>query len=1225
MAETTIPFSDVELENFQLRIGQTRRVMRRLESSSMEAIKAFGGTLFKAVFQDEILNTLHNSLDECNRQGKGLRIRLRMNNAPALVNLPWEYLYNPYLNRFLSLSTSTPLVRYLELPEQITPLAMDLPLRVLVVISNPSDFPELDVDREWNNLKTALGDMEKRGILVLERLETTTPIALQYMLRRNEYHIFHFIGHGGFDEQAQDGILLFEDDQGHGHKLSGEYLGTLLHDERTLRLVVLNACEGAKTGNKDLFAGVAQSLVQQGLTAVIAMQNEITDEAAITFAREFYTAIIDGYPVDAAVSEARKAIFSMGNDTEWGTPVLYMRAPDGQVFSITKTSPSMEAPSIAQPEPAKVKTVSVKDAPWNKPDASVKLNPPTNQVAQNTFTAPYQPVTLTPQAVKTRTRRLVISPKLWTFLLAGGGLVVLALLGLAARNLFFLPPHLASYSGMVQVDTELYKADAGDPATLPVFWIDRYETTNAMYAQFLQKSKGTPPSYWINGKYPAGQGDFPVHQITWEQANRYCAALGKRLPTKAEWEFAARGPFGWQFPWGNEAYSVKQELDGTLPVNGNSANRSYFGVYYMSGNVGEWVSNAYKPGNTADHMLLGGSFGTRDSLATISHGTDQDLVVGNAGIRCAADNNDALAKSFQDDALALYDNFDSNATNWPKIGQKGDKFIFNYHDPDYYHLEDRLPNTFIPAFYDPVTFHNFVLETEAFVDAKNTDNQQGNFFYGPVVKQGDDVFYGFVVSAKTHEWQVVEGKLLKDAQIGATSDLKVLKSGRQDEILGASEDKEDRLVVIANGSELLYFINGNLATRVAVDDYAERKVGFLAVTMADITRIHIHFNWVSVQKIDPFDSGVGDQAASSSGMTMDTSSDTSMTSTAKATAEPKMDMQPTETASPTPVMPAMTSTLTTPTLEPKITLLFTGMIQTGRCVQAAIDEKGNADYLYDNVRTEIKGADLAVGILNSSVSDIPPHTGCVNTLVLVSSKNNAEAMANAGFDVLDVATHHIMNCGPGDCGDKAFVDTLANLRWVGIVPVGGGSNMMDAMQPIIMTVKGVRFAFVAQGIMMEPMANSGMDAPGIAELNEENLRAEIAAARQKADVVIVMPHWGPEDSPIPNEFQLPLAKVAVEAGANLVVGSHTHVIQAMQTIDGVPVFYGLGNFIFDQTFDLAHQQSLMIKAYFTGSHLDGYDLIVTHVDRDGTVHIAGADETAQALKDLQAVSANLKP
>jgi tetratricopeptide (TPR) repeat protein len=117
-----------------------------------------------------------------------------------------------------------------------------------------------------------------------------------------------------------------------------QFLGTLLHDHRPLRLAVLNACEGARASRADPFAGTAQSLVQQGIPAVIAMQFEVTDEAAICFTREFYSAIAVGYPVDAALAEARKAIFAEVSEIEWGTPVLYMRSPDGLIFEVEKVT-----------------------------------------------------------------------------------------------------------------------------------------------------------------------------------------------------------------------------------------------------------------------------------------------------------------------------------------------------------------------------------------------------------------------------------------------------------------------------------------------------------------------------------------------------------------------------------------------------------------------------------------------------------------------------------------------------------------------------------------------------------------------------------------------------------------------------------------------------------------------------------------------------------------------
>ncbi len=102
-------------------------------------------------------------------------------------------------------------------------------------------------------------------------------------------------------------MVLCKDD-GSPDLVSGEALGRLLHNARGLRLVLLNACEGSRTGQADPFAGVAQTLVQQGIPAVVAMQFEISDTAAIAFAQAFYTGLADGQPIDVALTHARVAI-----------------------------------------------------------------------------------------------------------------------------------------------------------------------------------------------------------------------------------------------------------------------------------------------------------------------------------------------------------------------------------------------------------------------------------------------------------------------------------------------------------------------------------------------------------------------------------------------------------------------------------------------------------------------------------------------------------------------------------------------------------------------------------------------------------------------------------------------------------------------------------------------------------------------------------------------------
>lgn len=315
----------------------------------------------------------------------------------------------------------------------------------------------------------------------------------------------------------------------------------------------------------------------------------------------------------------------------------------------------------------------------------------------------------------------------------------------------------------------------------------------------------------------------------------------------------------------------------------------------------------------------------------------------------------------------------------------------------------------------------------------------------------------------------------------------------------------------------------------------------------------------------------------------------------------------------------------TPTIEPVTTLLFTGVIVPARCVQATLDANGNPDYPYEEVKEIISQADLAVGVFNATMSDQVTHTGCTPTYQLVGSPSNADALARAGFDVMSVATNHIKDCGlmKSWC-DYAFFDTLANLKRVGIRTVGAGADMAEALQPVVINLNGVRFGFISLGdSKMDEIVFARQDHPGIAKLTKENIESAIEAARQVADVVIALPHWGSEDNFVPNWNQLTQAEALVATGADLVVGNHTHVVQGIETLHGVPVFYGLGNFVFDQWYR-DHRQGVILLVKFRGTQYLGYELIPTHVDQDGRVHIASPEEAAEILQNIQQASENIR-
>jgi CHAT domain len=353
------PLSDEALENFILKMPRARSV-RSFQSSQMEKARELGRELFEHLMADDVGDLYHGARRVADSKGRGLRISLSMTGAPDLLEIPWEFLYDPGDAYFLSQSIYTPVVRSLDLKNPREPPKVRLPFQVLALVSAPGGYVELDTGRERANLERALAPLIENGVVRLEWLETATLAELDRRIAsRDELHIIHYIGHGAYDEEGtKNGVLILEDANGMPHKVTGEELGGLMRDERSLRFVVLNSCEGARTSHVDPFSGVASSLLRCGLPAVVGMQAEITDDAAVVFSDRLYSSLAEGFPIDAALAQARKAIFAAGHDVEFGTPVLFMRVADGRLFEVVGKAPPPPKGSVAaelRAEPAAVR------------------------------------------------------------------------------------------------------------------------------------------------------------------------------------------------------------------------------------------------------------------------------------------------------------------------------------------------------------------------------------------------------------------------------------------------------------------------------------------------------------------------------------------------------------------------------------------------------------------------------------------------------------------------------------------------------------------------------------------------------------------------------------------------------------------------------------------------------------------------------------------------------
>jgi hypothetical protein len=381
MATMRLPFDEEEIESrlqalqttLLLSTAKTRRVVSEVE----QPVRQFGAALFESLITGDVRVLVGASRDRAAHEGKRLRLVLRI-RPPELSRLPWEFLYNTGADEYLALTM--PLLRYPEVLEPRRALQVSPPLEILGMVALPSDRDPLDVEEEQQWLEAALVDLERTGRVRLTWIEGQTWRDLQRAMRQGRWHVFHFIGHGGFDQTADEGIIALADEQGGTRPLHAGDLSLLLRDHASLRLMLLNACETGRTGPLDPFSSTAGALVRRGIPAVVAMQYEISDRAAIEFTRTFYGALADGFPIDVGVMEARRAVkLAHRSSLEWSIPVLYLRSTHAHIFDLSASPPPAPAPTARQATGAHEDAVALLED--TKPVVAVAFSPDGSMLA----------------------------------------------------------------------------------------------------------------------------------------------------------------------------------------------------------------------------------------------------------------------------------------------------------------------------------------------------------------------------------------------------------------------------------------------------------------------------------------------------------------------------------------------------------------------------------------------------------------------------------------------------------------------------------------------------------------------------------------------------------------------------------------------------------------------------------------------------------------------------
>ncbi|MBN1890078.1 MAG: SUMF1/EgtB/PvdO family nonheme iron enzyme [Thermoflexales bacterium] len=582
------PFGELELENklqaLQIALLRSGGKRRLALSSEQQAVQEFGQALFDALLVGEVRGRYDVSWREADQQGKGLRLKLRI-RSPELAALPWEFMHDARYGSYVCLSKITPMVRYLELPRSIRPFSVRPPLRILGMVVSPRDRGALNVALEKQRVEKAIEGLQADGMVALSWLEGQTWRDLQRAMRRGEWHIFHFVGHGGYDRAADEGVIVLADEEGNAYSLRATQLGMLLADHRSLRLALLNACEGARGGTQDILSSTASILVQQGVPAVLAMQYEITDRAAIEMARAFYEALADGSPVDEAVTEARKAIsLAVANSVEWGTPVLYMRAPDGVLFRLEKREGEEAGGAVAAP------------------GGIIVTGPVYGGIHQQSGGVSIEGQHVTAGDVTGHDKVTA----------AGGDVLGRGAVRKVETSQPFEPELVLIPAGEFLMgsdpakDKQAYDDEKPQHKRhLPDYYMAKTPVTNGQYLAFVEKTGQRALGYWKGGKLPKGKENHPVVNVTWHDAVAYCRWLAEvtgkpyGLPSEAEWEKATRGTDGRIYPWGNDWDAKKCNTSeggkkGTTPVVAYPGGASPYGCLDMSGNVWEWCRTKWQ-------------------------------------------------------------------------------------------------------------------------------------------------------------------------------------------------------------------------------------------------------------------------------------------------------------------------------------------------------------------------------------------------------------------------------------------------------------------------------------------------------------------------------------------------------------------------------------------------------------------------------------------------------
>jgi poly-gamma-glutamate synthesis protein (capsule biosynthesis protein) len=243
-----------------------------------------------------------------------------------------------------------------------------------------------------------------------------------------------------------------------------------------------------------------------------------------------------------------------------------------------------------------------------------------------------------------------------------------------------------------------------------------------------------------------------------------------------------------------------------------------------------------------------------------------------------------------------------------------------------------------------------------------------------------------------------------------------------------------------------------------------------------------------------------------------------------------------------------------------LTMTMVGDIMMGRHVREVTERYGE-DFVFRNVEPFFKNSDYVSGNYETPIltNDVDSYKAVEKGIHLYSKPADLATVKNAGFDVLNLANNHSM-----DYSAKGLEDTISTFEANKLDFVGAGRNSEEAKHISYKDADGIRIATVGFTDVYVDGTQAGKNNPGILKADPDLIFSTIQQAKANADLVVVNAHWGEEYDAQPSPRQEGLAKAMVDAGADIIIGHHPHVLQSYDVYKGSVIFYSLGNFIFDQ-------------------------------------------------------------